>query len=442
MSERQSMFVRIIAIAMIVLAFGLYIYSNRSSVFAPESEMVGFVHKFKPITYDYNAQAGFYSGGRGYFYFYARNSISYRDSSAEVVWVEQHDLSNPLAFGAGDYLVLSELQGNSVRVYAPDGLRHIKYFDHPVIHFNINESGFCTIRIQEGTGYRMWIYDVDGAETYMRFHGTANVFPMASAVSLNGRELAISLLDVNGVNIQTHLLLSHVLEKRSIADSVGEWGGYRKDKQIIASLKYNGNNDLLTASDVEIAHYRITGDGRSSKAATVELGNYVSELAYMGDAGVVLALGRGIPELDSFAENTVQFYDGSLELLGSFTAPRAISYLHAGRQGAIVGAGSYYGFNAEGVLQWQYHTPRELKQLIYINGTDTILEAGFTEARILRRERLTGSDSAQPDPAMTPVHYETEDLTKPIETSQPIEPVVPTESFKSDEAIEEEGSLH
>ncbi|MCL2699912.1 MAG: hypothetical protein FWE68_06325, partial [Defluviitaleaceae bacterium] len=49
----------------------------------------------------------------------------------------------------------------------------------------------------------------------------------------------------------------------------------------------------------------------------------------------------------------------------------------------------YYGFNTRGALLWQYNAPRELRQLIYINGTDTVLEVGFTETRILRRERLS-----------------------------------------------------
>ena len=440
MSDKQSMIAKIAAIAIIILAFGSYVYVNRGSVFAPESQAVGFVPKFRPITYDYNSQAGFYSGGHGYFYFYARNSISYRNSSAEAVWNEAHDLSNPLAFGTGNYLVLSETRGNAVRVYSPEGLMYVKYFENTVLHFQINESGFCTVRLQDGSGYRTIVYGLDGEPIYTRVHATPNVFPMASTVSANGRELAIALLDVNGVGIQTHLLLARILQRPSIADSDGEWGGgYRWDIQIIASLRYNGNNDLLAASDAKITHYRITGDGRSGESATVEFNNYVNGLEYMGDNGLILALGRGIPSLDAVPENTVQFYDESLSLQGSFAVPRAISYLHGNSQGAIVGAGqTYYGFNTRGSLQWQYNAPGELKQLIFLNGTDTVLEVGFTEARILRRERLAGSQNEYPEP---PMPTNTESPAEHPETAEPIEPAEPITVPEPAEVIEPEEGL-
>ncbi len=402
--RNSNHFVQLIAILIIFSAAAVYLYTNVATygdISPPSAPRVGFVEKATPISYGYNSHSGFYAFGQNFFYFYTRDGISYRNLQGEVIWEDSFDMELPEANGCGNHVAIGEIKGNQVRVYGPNGLLYSKNFDSPVASFTVNRLGALCVGLINNTEYITHVFDEKGNAIQQRNHVDANIFPITAALADNSGQLALSLLDINGVRLQTNLIFVHLNRVKSMEITDGIWGGLKKENQIIGSLRFTGNNSLMAISDLELSNYTLTDEDTVIEGEKVELNNEVKNFGYMDNKGLAIVLGHELSGKTGETENLVKFYDAQLHPTGSFQSPKNLTYLSSNPHGAIVGnSTSYFALNTKGSLLWEYNSGKELKDLFFLNNTDTILEVGFTEARILKREKLKDSPSeteVQPD---------------------------------------------
>ena len=350
------------------------------------------------VNYEFEAIPQFYSNNSRFYYHVTRDGISMRSSNDVLVWHNTFSFSRPLMVARGDIVAVSEMErGRDIHVFDGDGPIFSTRFDDPVLSFNVNAAGFLTVIVQYDGGYGVYVLNryqstsTDPVFTWSVFrHDQDLIHPIFAEVSDDGRYIAIAYVDLN-TRVTTTIEFRYVNQWDAWGTEMGLFAAEIFDGIVLATRFMSGNR-LLVVTGNQILCFQV-GPARMQMDLlwANPLENRLDFIEFYGDTHFVLAIGDRL--IGTFGEGypvgTIHIYNMNGARTGSFQLGRRASLLNVGHNAVITGADrSFVAIDFRGVLLWEFISMVDIRDVIFLDDTSTILAAGPTRADVFRRLRV------------------------------------------------------
>ncbi|MCR5452346.1 MAG: DUF5711 family protein [Lachnospiraceae bacterium] len=161
---------------------------------------------------------------------YSRDGATYSDFNGEVIWSETYDMQSPCAVVNGEELLIYDKSGTRLTVMTNKGSQGEISTTLPIVRADIAKNGIVAVLMQDNnTGY-LNVYEADGGLVASgQVHLEKTGYPIAIAISPDGKRLAVSLIGLNNGNNSAQIIFY----------DFGKTGSTAKDN-VIASFNYIG----------------------------------------------------------------------------------------------------------------------------------------------------------------------------------------------------------
>ncbi len=338
------------------------------------------------VPYNTDSVPSFYPLTNGSFYFCTKDGVQFIDEKGQSKWGDVFTMAAPVLIGEGDYAAAAEPKGGTVHVYGPSGKLYAIDAKGLILNFNINKNGYASITVKIDQYYATQVFNDKGALLLTFKHEEANIFPMCADISNDNRIAAVGLLDISGIKMMTHVMTAF-LNKEEFGNYIdGIFGSVPIENEMATRLLFFKDNALMAFGDASITTIALNAENAAQSVSAQTLTNEVQFIEAFGDNGFVAAFGGAMTGLESAGDGHLIFYNANAEPLGDYTIGKKITSLNCTGQTAIVGANrTFYAFNAKGKLLWQYNATQDLKALLPLSGSDTVLAVSATEAAVMKR---------------------------------------------------------
>ena len=347
------------------------------------------------VTYALDANPSFHSNNSRFYFFATRSGIRYTSSGGETrnCWQDSFSLTRPQMVTYGDIVAVSEDdQGRIIHVYNTDGRMYYVTFNNPVRYFSVNGQGDLSVITQSDGIYSIYMIDrrdPTQRRFIFRYHLSDNPmrFPVAVELSEDGSYIAIAYL-----NLYRHLVTEiefHFTDGRGLfgTESLFAWTSLPQDEMIL-TMRFMAGNRLLLVTDSQITLQGVADSGIEEVWAE-PLYNRLDQLAFCGNSRFAFVSGAPTsPDgRDADPVGTVNIFDLN-GLTGRFYLGRRATHLSMGHNAVIVGADRYFvAVNSRGAMLWQHTVFHDVRDMIFLDNTDTVLIAGPNRADVWRRQR-------------------------------------------------------
>jgi len=354
------------------------------------------------VSYGFDANPLFHSNGSRSFYFATRTGIRYVPvRGGDHRFSETFSFTRPHMAARGEVVAVGELErGRSIHVYDSNGHMYTSPLDSPAEGFSINQAGYLSVILSIDSGYAIQIFNRHNWSepffTWYFYHTDAMRFPVATEVSEDGQVIAIAYL-----NLSRHLTTE--IEFMCLDRGVRRFGTdalFAEEEfpdEMLLGMRFMEDNQLLIITDHQITLRRIMGND-VQEVWTRPLNNRLDQLAFYSGSRFAYASGAPLsPDShDADPVGTVNIFDMSGQT-GRFYLGRRATHLSMGLGGAlIVGADRYFhALSAGGDSLWHHSVPHYVRDMIFLDNTNTVLIAGANRAYVWRRQRSRDNDNLQ-----------------------------------------------
>jgi len=352
------------------------------------------------VSYTFDANPSFHSNNSRFFYFATRTGIRYVPSgggSGGWQGQEQFNLTRPLMVARGDVVAVGETERSRVIfVYNSVGHMYTVALDHPAWGFSVNAAGYLSVIAQVDGGFHIHVYNRQHSEPFFtrRFYHVDYPmrYPVAAEVSEDGRYLAIAYWNLTGRQTSTEMEFWIIDTQSSRFGTDGLFSGKDLDEAFMV-MRFMENNQLLLITDSQITLQSVAGNAVEEVWAE-PLNNHLDQLAFYSNSRFAFAAGAPISPggRDADPLGTVNIFDMNGQT-GRFYLGRRATHLSMGHSALIVGADRYFhAVSARGTSLWHHHALHDVRDMIFLDNTDTVLIAGAQRAYVWRRQRVRDRD--------------------------------------------------
>ena len=386
MSKKGILLIGVIIIGLAVLAQSVF------NITGFGADNIRLVNTDDGVSFAFDSNPSFHSNSSRFFYFVTRTGVRYVNERGETRWAEAFTLTRPHMAARGDIIAVGEAdRGRIIYVYNSEGLMYEQPLDHPALGFFVNSAGDLSVITQFDGGFEVLVFNQ--LRHYGHLFGTQIVqavrpmqVPVAADVSDDGRFVAIAYLDYS-----RHL--STVVEFWPIGHTPWGTDGLFAQREFpdeaLIHIRFMADNHVLIITESRIMLLQITGN-TLEEVWNIYLHNRLDQLAFYGNHRFAFAAGAALRPDGRYADpvGMVNLYDLS-GLTGSYNMGRRVTDLNMGNNAAIVGADRYFhAINASGTSLWHHNVVHDVRDMIFLNDTDTVLIAGANRADVWRRQRV------------------------------------------------------
>jgi len=356
------------------------------------SDNVRLVNTNNGVSFAFDSNPSFHSNGGRSFYFVTRTGIRYVSDRGETRWPDSFTFTRPLLSTRGDIIAVGEADNSRViYVYNSEGHLYTQNLENPARGFFVNASGDLTVIIQHDGGFEVSVFNE--LRHYDRLFGTQIAhttrpfhIPTVADVSECGRFVAIAYLDV-----ERHL--STLVEFWPIGSA--PWGTDGLFAQMefpgeaLVNMRFMSDSNVLIITDKRITLQQITNN-TLQEVWTQTLYNRIDQLAFCGNNRFAFATGVSSTPDGRYSDpiGTVNMFDINGQT-GSFNLGRRITHLSMNNNAVIIGADRHFNaVSSAGNILWYHNAVHDVRDMIFLNDTDTVLIAGPNRAYVWRRQRI------------------------------------------------------
>jgi len=359
------------------------------------------------IQFELDANPSFHSNNSRFFYLVTRSGVQYRRvSDMSVHWNEAVSFVRPVMVARGDIIAVGEhTGGRSVHVFNSSGHLFSVDFEDPVMSFFVNETGFLSVILQTSSGFRIYVYNQQShrrGEWLFRQNIIGELtYPISVDVSENGRYIAVAILDVN-IWKTTTIQFRYMHESDARAAGVGAYQGLFASEiltdELIYTMRFMSDNRLVVATPTRIVCYQIITRpylvSIPQEIWRIDLQNELSHIGFDGNRHLVYVTGDrhlGVMNGNPVGSVFVVNMDGAQ--VGQFNLGRRVTHLSVGHGAIIVGSDrNFHAIDLRGNHLWEHNSLHYAGNMLFIDGTDTILVAGANRAEVNVRRRVRVND--------------------------------------------------
>ncbi len=271
---RKHRLKRLRRIAMIVglcvAAFiGYYVFMQHKSY--DEYTVTEEITRSDSSAADYLAYAGGYLK-------YSNDGASYVSMDNTVIWNQSYEMENPMVCVCESYAVVADRAGETIYVMDEDGLQGEIAVNMPISKIEIASQGTVAVLMEEsGTGY-LSLFDKNGNQLAEgAIHAENSGIPMDIALSSNGKNLAVSIVDISsgsaGSTVQFYNF--DTTGQNQIDNMVGT---FTYADTVMPELVYADDDTLLAFADNGV--YTFTGSSSPKESAMLAVDDEIMSIFY------------------------------------------------------------------------------------------------------------------------------------------------------------------
>ena len=344
------------------------------------------------VSYGFDAHATFYSPGGRNFFFAARDGIQNISSTGDLRWHHGFSMSQPIMVGRGSMVAVGERNNSrSIYVFGPAGYLYNVDLPYPALYFTVNGTGYLSVIMVTDIGYVVQVFNP--ADPHNPDYGfwapivDANVFPWSVDVSECGTYIAMALVDVETL-IFSRLTFSYIRRADSRGTQDGLFSSYRFDDEFIVRVRFTSCGRVIVVTDQQIVGF-MAGEGHQNPLWRIPLHNRLDKFI-ISDNHFAFVTGDPVlnqPESDTFG--VLRIYDFNGRQTGSYDLGRRVTHLSFAHNTVLAGTDrTFYAINVNGIRLWTHLAIHDVREVIFLDNTDTILLAGSTNASVWRRLRV------------------------------------------------------
>lgn len=176
---------------------------------------------------------------------YSRDGISCLDYDGNLLWTASFEMGSPQIAVRRSYMLVYDRGGTEIHLYDKGGSEKVISTDLPIARADLAESGACAAIMSDGGTHVVNLYGADGAlAAGGELHTENSGYPIALALSEDGKRMAVSILDLTLGTVKTTVRFYDFSEK-----------GSGKTDHIAAEFSY---------SDMTVPALTFFSDGRAA----------------------------------------------------------------------------------------------------------------------------------------------------------------------------------
>ena len=186
---------------------------------------------------------------------YSRDGAFYTDYSGNLIWNCTYEMDEPHIESCGDKLLIYDRQGTRMIIQSSAGNVGEISTTLPIVDADVSASGDTAVLMQDGsTGY-ITVYAQDGSTVASGEVHTANTgYPVAIAISSDGKRMGLSLINLNDGDVKTTLNFYDFTGEGS-AQKDNITASYSYSDMVIPDIDFVDDDKLVAFGDTEIVVY-------------------------------------------------------------------------------------------------------------------------------------------------------------------------------------------
>ena len=391
-TQDKDKIIRRVSVFILIAALLAYVFLNNTGETAEGLLTTGSNHLVVTdvLIKEHESGASVSAYGRGFFHI-TKDGISYISPTGQTQWSSVLNVTAPIYAAEGDIVAVSEYRSRNISVFNSKGEMYAKSLDNPIMSFSINKNGYLSVTTQNNEFYIVEVFNERGEWRSGANFRERNIFPIATDISDDNRYLAISLLNIGGVQMSSEVVMVHLgSEALDFTDGIFASSGIQEDC-LIGVIKFMEGNNLIWASDKQIncAIIENNGGARFSHKWDLALSNKLDHISFNDGKSISLALGEPLINRDSVDIGTVYQYSLSKELLSSSKTGGRVTYLFSSMDATIIGNDRLFrAVNRNGGTIWSYNATRDVRQIVFFENTSRALLVANRDTSLMRAQRL------------------------------------------------------
>ena len=197
----------------------------------------------KTIELDSNENAKVYAYDK-YICIFRKKTLEFYNKSGNKIDALEIDINNPVFVSAGDYIAISEEQGQKFYLICGREKLYENSIEGTINQINVNEGGYISI-VLSNASYKsvVEIYDKSGKEVFKTNLVTSRVADVS--ISKDNKYLAIAEIDISGILIKSSIqIVSMELAQTNPKEAILYKYEAPTDKLII-NIEYQDKGNLI-----------------------------------------------------------------------------------------------------------------------------------------------------------------------------------------------------
>ncbi|MDR1687245.1 MAG: DUF5711 family protein [Clostridiales bacterium] len=385
---KKNTAVKIAALVILIAAVGIYLYlggRNKDAVAAFEFDETDAAFDF-----NYDEKADIYSNGTKNFFLTTKDGMNLYTSGKEVKWTQVYPLSlkEPLMAGRGDYVGICDANGLVFYMFsAEDGLLFSKNYENKILSFSVSPGGYSSVICKDGEDYTVQAFNAKGDEINCYYVRDENIFPVTSAISNDGRILAISLIDINASVMTSKLMMlyNNSGEKQEFLNGI--FHQESREDEFIGKLEFLAKGELLFLSDKNLScmSTELTDFIKPALKWELPLSNEVDSVAVAKGETIAVAFGKPVPGKEAVKEGLVRVYNPEFHQLGEYEYNGAVSLSSSGSFIVASCGRKHSVINSKGKMLWEYNAVSDVKKLAVLDNQNTAVFLDNLHAQVIKK---------------------------------------------------------
>ncbi len=330
----------------------------------------------KKITFSSESRSKFAKMGDGYLYI-TKDGAKYYKSIDNPQWNDTYTATSLNAVSNGEYAVIHDVQGRNIRLYTPAGQAFSAQTDGNIIQCTINAQGTVAVIEKYENDYKIQVFRNDGTLLMERFEQDKGVFPLAAALSDDGRILAVTYADTSGMEMKAKILLFYVNKDDSKNTATGDFYAASEKDDIIAPYIFSlGTSEFAVVYDKGIMAFDCNGNEKWD----TEISNKITSASVTEGGKILLSLGEETGGHDGYADGTLIIVSSDGKISSKYEMGESISYVNPNGKNIVIGSGkNFVCITENGSEKWRYTATQDIKDIFAYSNSKALVVTG-TEA--------------------------------------------------------------
>ena len=210
-----------------------------------------------------------------------------------------------------------------------------------------------------------------------RFEQDKGVFPLAAALSDDGRILAVTYADTSGVEMKAKILLFYVNKDDSKNTATGDFYAASEKDDIIAPYIFSlGTSEFAVVYDKGIMAFDCNGNEKWN----TEISNKITSASVTEGGKILLSLGEETGGHDGYADGTLIIVSSDGKISAKYEMGESISYVNPNGKNIVIGSGkNFVCITENGSEKWRYTATQDIKDIFAYSNSKALVVTG-TEA--------------------------------------------------------------
>ena len=235
---------------------------------------------------------------------YTHDGAVYYDSSGNEIWNQTYELDSPEAFVNGDYVVIADIDGNTMYILNTEGYLGTAYSSLPITKASISATGVTAVIVEDSDGNSIYFYDKTGDQLSIEIKVTlsGNGYPLDLSISPDGMLLMVSYVYLDEGAMQNQVVFYNFDEEgQSITDRLV--GGFKDyGTSMVGRVKFLTDTYAVAFAEDRLCFYSLENTVQPELISQIDIEDEIQSIFYSDSyAGIITEDSEGDQMLRVFS---------------------------------------------------------------------------------------------------------------------------------------------